>query len=227
MPVEKIENSEISTPVEKSLNSLMENNYLFDKSFKKQVNKEPNYQDFIKPIGNMNAPKPVNFNIPQQPEQEDNIPEILKETDGEDDNEQNPIFANTNPQMFPQGFSKGLPQGFPQGLPQGLQGLQGLPQGLQGFPQQGFPQGFSQPQIKGVPQGIPQGVPQNNLPEAFKTPMPFAFMNNTNGMMSQGFPGSMQMGGAFGQNPFSGVNREDLPEFLQSILDDTPEYLRY
>lgn len=220
MPVEKIENSEISTPVEKSLNSLMENNYLFDKSFKKQVNKEPNYQDFIKPVGNMNAPKPVNFNIPQQ--QDDNIPEILKESDGEADDEQNPIFANTNPQMFPQGFSKGLPQGFPQGFPQGLpQGFpqgypQGLPQGLQGFPQS---------QIKGA--GIPQGLPQNNLPEAFKTPMPFAFMNNANGMIPQGFPGSMPMGGGFGQNPFSGVNREDLPEFLQSILDDTPEYLRF
>jgi hypothetical protein len=106
------QNTEISTPVEKSLSNLMENNYLFDKSFNKKVTNEPDYNTFIKPIGGL-GPKQVNVSTPEPEEVEDNYPEVLKNTNT--NSEANPIFAHMNqqPQMFP---------GFPQ----------------QGFPQQGF-----------------------------------------------------------------------------------------
>lgn len=203
------QNTEISTPVEKSLSNLMENNYLFDKSFNKKVTNEPDYNTFIKPIGGL-GPKQVNVSTPEPEEVEDNYPEVLKNTNT--NSEANPIFAHMNqqPQMFP-GFPQ---QGFPQqGFPQQLFPQQGVPQ--QGVPQQGpsqqlFPQ-----------QGVPIGLHQQGMPSFGLNPY---LVNNNNGIAQgpQGFQGM----NPFGQNPFSGVNREDLPEFLQSILDDTPEYLR-
>ena len=178
------QNTEISTPVEKSLSNLMENNYLFDKSFNKKVTNEPDYNTFIKPIGGL-GPKQVNVSTPEPEEVEDNYPEVLKNTNT--NSEANPIFAHMNqqPQMFP---------GFPQ----------------QGPSQQLFPQ-----------QGVPIGLHQQGMPSFGLNPY---LVNNNNGIAQgpQGFQGM----NPFGQNPFSGVNREDLPEFLQSILDDTPEYLR-
>ena len=189
------QNTEISTPVEKSLSNLMENNYLFDKSFNKKVTNEPDYNTFIKPIGGL-GPKQVNVSTPEPEEVvEDNYPDILKNTNI--NSEANPIFAHMNqqPQMFP---------GFPQ----------------QGFPQQGFPQQGPSQQLF-PQQGVGNFLHQQGMPSFGLNPY---LVNNNNGVAPgpQGFQGM----NPFGQNPFSGVNREDLPEFLQSILDDTPEYLR-
>ena len=203
------QNTEISTPVEKSLSNLMENNYLFDKSFNKKVTNEPDYNTFIKPIGGL-GPKQVTVSTPEPEEVEDNYPEVLKNTNT--NSEANPIFAHMNqqPQMFPGFPQQGFPQqGFPQqGFPQQLFPQQGVPQ--QGPSQQLFPQ-----------QGVPIGLHQQGMPSFGLNPY---LVNNNNGVAPgpQGFQGM----NPFGQNPFSGVNREDLPEFLQSILDDTPEYLR-
>lgn len=185
----------------KDLNKLMENNYLFDNNFKKQMKTTPDYKNFLKPFSM--APRQVTYQVPSTSE-EDNIPEILKEGNAENNNDDdaNPIFSQNQP------WGQGIPQ---------------MPQAFQGFPHlQGMPQ------MQGLPQAFQGMMPSPGLgyPGQMNSIGVNPYLNNPTreqGMMPPAF--QSQMG--FGQNPFNnGMKREDLPEFLQNIIDETPEYLR-
>ena len=196
----------------KDLNKLMDNNYLFDNNFKKQMKTTPNYNNFLKPF--TMAPRQVTYQVSPNA-QDDNIPEILKQGNAENsDDDVNPIFSQNQP------WSQGFPQ--MQGMPQVPQAFQGFPQ-LQGMPpmsqMQGMPQAF-----QGMMPALGQGF--NGYPGQMNSIGVNPYLNNPTrqqGMMPPAF--QSQMG--FGQNPFNnGMKREDLPEFLQNIIDETPEYLR-
>ena len=193
-------NPTISETKGKDLNKLMENNYLFDNNFKKQMKTTPDYNNFLKPF--TMAPRQVTYQVPPNSE-EDNIPEILKEGNTQNYDDVNPIFSQGFPQM--------------QGMPQAFQGMPQMPQSFS--PMQGMPQVF-----QGMMPAPGQGF--NGYPGQMNSIGVNPYLNNPSfqhGMMPPGF--QSQMG--FGQNPFNnGVKKEDLPEFLQNIIDETPEYLR-
>jgi hypothetical protein len=197
----------------KDLNKLMENNYLFDNNFKKQMKTTPDYNNFLKPFSM--APRQVTYPVPPN-SVDDNIPEILKEGNNENnDDDANPIFSQ----------NQGWGQGFPQ--------MQGMPQAFSQMPQafDGFPHLQGMPQMQGLPQAFQGMMPSpglgfNGYPGQMNSIGVNPYLNNPTtqqGMMPPAF--QSQMG--FGQNPFNnGMKREDLPEFLQNIIDETPEYLR-
>jgi len=191
----------------KDLNKLMENNYLFDNNFKKQMKTTPDYNSFLKPFSM--TPRQVTYQVPAN-SVDDNIPDILKEGNNQNDDDVNPIFSQNQP------WTQGFPQ--MQGMPQAFQGMPQMPQSFS--PMQGMPQAF-----QGMMPAPGQGF--NGYPGQMNSFGVNPYLNNPSrqhGMMPPAF--QSQMGG-FGQNPFNnGVKKEDLPEFLQNIIDETPEYLR-
>ena len=224
---------------DEKLSNLMKENYLFDKDFIKLVSGNTNYDEYLKPFSSS-----VLFN-PQQVSsgQDDNLPEVFRNTSSSGFMP----MTNTSAPHVNNFFQEAPPQQFsdPRQTSDSFRPTQSVqtPYGGNGIP---TPNGSQMPNMMGIPLGstpgmnnmppgmppgmnnMPPGMPpgMNNIPPGMPPGMHPALMGNQGFQQYPGMnmPHGMQNMQMMGFGGFK--NKEDMPEFLQNIYNETPEFLR-
>ena len=254
LPSAQKPSSSAQKPIEdEKLSNLMKENYLFDKDFIKLVSGNTNYDEFLKPFSssvlfnpqqvssgqddnlpevfrntsssgfmpmtNTSAPHVNNFF--QEAPQQFSAPRQTSDSFRPTQSVQTPYGGNGIP--TPNGSQMPNMMGIPLGS---TPGMNNMPPGMNNMP----------PGMNNMPPGMNMSPGMNNMPPGMNN-MPPGMNGMPPGMHpalmgNQGFqqypgmnmPHGMQNMQMMGFGGFK--NKEDMPEFLQNIYNETPEFLR-